>query len=176
MFSPLLKPEQSKEKFLPKESGNEAQSLADKRVGGSINISPQVGPQGLLKIKKNKIDFKSITLAQPDQEEQQAAIPNAKHDTNQGYMTNPVTSPAKHFFSTRGKAKLRGTSFQMNPPSQNYPHTHAVYNSIPVPPTLQSKVPKQSAQISVTSTPPIQGRKAGAQAQQLRKPIANNAA
>jgi len=61
----------------PKENGNEAQSLADKRVGGSINMSPQVGPQhtttqGLLKIKKNKIEFKNITLAQPDQEEQQA--------------------------------------------------------------------------------------------------------
>jgi hypothetical protein len=161
VFSPLLKPEQSKEKFLPKETGNEAQLLADKRVGGSINMSPQVGPQGRLKITKNKIEFKNITLAQPDQEEPQSAIPAAKHDMNQGYMTNPVTSPAKHFFSTRGKAKLRGTSFQMNPPPpQSYPHTHSVYNSIPAPPTLQqSKLPKQSNQISVTSTPPIQGRK-----------------
>ena len=141
-----------------KESGNEAQLLADKRVGGSINMSPQVG-QGLLKIKKNKIDFKNITLAQPDQEEP-STTPGAKHDINQCYMTNPVTSPAKHFFSTRGKAKLRGTSFQMNPPSQSYPHTHSVYNSIPVPPTLQAKMAKQSNQISLTSTPPIQGRKA----------------
>lgn len=162
---------------MPKENGNEAQSLADKRGGGSINMSPQVGPQGLLKIKKNQIEFKNITLTQPDQEEPQAAIPAAKHDINQCYMTNPVTSPAKHFFSTRGKAKLRGSSFQMNPQSQSYPHTHStVYNSIPAPPTLQAKLPKQANQISVTSTPPIQGRKATTQAQQLRKPLPNNAA